>query len=72
MTYDPELNRVYIVTARHSDRPEIRQSGGGDNLFVASIVALDAKTGAYVWHYQTNPATPGITMPSRILSLPLS
>src|SRR5262249_29341962 len=27
----------------------------GDNLFLSSIVALDAKTGAYKWHYQTNP-----------------
>ncbi len=27
----------------------------GDNLFLCSIVALDADTGEYVWHYQTNP-----------------
>jgi glucose dehydrogenase len=25
---------------------------GGDNLFTASIVALDSKTGAYKWHFQ--------------------
>jgi hypothetical protein len=29
--------------------------GGGDNLFLASIVALNADTGEYVWHYQTTP-----------------
>ena len=25
-------------------------------MFLCSIVALDAKTGEYVWHYQVNPA----------------
>ena len=29
--------------------------GDGDNLYLASIVALDADTGEYVWHYQVNP-----------------
>ncbi|HWK53248.1 MAG TPA: c-type cytochrome, partial [Hyphomicrobiales bacterium] len=33
----------------------IRSPGGGDNLFTASIVALDAATGAYRWHYQATP-----------------
>ena len=28
---------------------------GGDNLFLASIVALRPDTGEYVWHYQTTP-----------------
>jgi quinohemoprotein ethanol dehydrogenase len=32
-----------------------RSPGGGDNLFLASIVALNADTGAYVWHYQETP-----------------
>ncbi len=35
-----------------------RDPKGGDNLYVASIVALDADTGEYKWHYQ---ATPGDT-----------
>jgi quinohemoprotein ethanol dehydrogenase len=35
--------------------PEDRSPGGGDNLFLCSIVALDADTGEYKWHYQTNP-----------------
>lgn len=56
MTYDPDLNRVYIGTSNGSPwNRKIRSPAGGDNLFVASIVALDADTGAYVWHYQTNP-----------------
>ena len=29
--------------------------GGGDNLFLSSIVAVDADTGVYKWHYQTTP-----------------
>ena len=33
----------------------IRSEGKGDNLFLASIVALDPDDGAYVWHYQTSP-----------------
>ncbi len=33
----------------------MRSPGGGDNLYTASIVALDAETGKYVWHYQVNP-----------------
>ena len=56
MTYDPELNRVYIGTSNGSPwNPKIRSPGGGDNLFLTSIVALDADSGNYVWHYQTNP-----------------
>lgn len=57
MTYDPDLNRVYIGTSNGAPwSAKVRSPKGGDNLFVASIVALDADTGAYVWHYQTNPA----------------
>jgi quinohemoprotein ethanol dehydrogenase len=33
----------------------VRSPGGGDNLFLCSIVALDADTGKYKWHYQTVP-----------------
>jgi quinohemoprotein ethanol dehydrogenase len=56
LTYDPELNRVYIGTGNSGPYdPRIRSPGGGDNLFLASIVALDADTGKYIWHYQANP-----------------
>jgi quinohemoprotein ethanol dehydrogenase len=34
---------------------DIRSPKGGDNLFLASIVALRPDTGEYVWHYQTTP-----------------
>lgn len=33
----------------------VRSPKGGDNLFLCSIVALDARTGKYLWHYQTTP-----------------
>jgi quinohemoprotein ethanol dehydrogenase len=56
LTYDAKLNRVYIGTGNAGPNdPNVRSPGGGDNLYTASIVALDADTGAYVWHYQLNP-----------------
>jgi quinohemoprotein ethanol dehydrogenase len=56
MTYDPEFNRVYVGTGNGTPMNwKIRSPGGGDNLFIASVVALDADTGRYAWHYQTAP-----------------
>lgn len=56
MIFDPELNRVYVGTGNSGPYdPQIRSPGGGDNLYLVSIVALDATTGKYVWHYQQNP-----------------
>ncbi len=56
MTYDPVTDMVYIGTGNGAPWPaEIRSPGGGDNLFTASIVALEAATGKYVWHYQATP-----------------
>jgi quinohemoprotein ethanol dehydrogenase len=56
ITFDAELNRIYVGTANAAPYDaEARSPGGGDNLYTASIVALDADTGKYVWHYQINP-----------------
>jgi quinohemoprotein ethanol dehydrogenase len=56
MTFDPELGRIYIGTGNSGPyNPQKRDPGGGDNLFLASIVALDPDTGKYIWHYQVNP-----------------
>jgi PQQ-dependent dehydrogenase (methanol/ethanol family) len=56
MAYDPELDLLYIGTGNGSPwNQAIRSPGGGDNLFLASIVALDPDDGSYVWHYQTTP-----------------
>ncbi len=55
-SFDAELGLVYIGTGNGS--PWVRRwrsPGGGDNLFLASIVALDITTGEYRWHYQTTP-----------------
>ena len=56
IVYDPELNLIYIGVGNgaHWDR-EFRSPGGGDNLYLSSIVALDADDGSYKWHYQTTP-----------------
>ena len=56
MTYDAEFNQVLIGTGNGSPwNQKIRSPDGGDNLFLCSIVAVDADTGEYKWHYQTNP-----------------
>ncbi|MEX2049301.1 MAG: PQQ-dependent dehydrogenase, methanol/ethanol family [Gemmatimonadota bacterium] len=56
MAYDPRLGLLYIGTGNGApwNRDE-RSPGGGDNLYLSSIVALRAATGEYVWHYQTTP-----------------
>lgn len=55
-TYDPDLDVLYIGTGNGSPwNRKIRSPGGGDNLFLCSIVALDPDTGEYLWHYQTTP-----------------
>ncbi|KPL68287.1 hypothetical protein SZ64_09230 [Erythrobacter sp. SG61-1L] len=56
LAFDPETHLVYIGTGNGS--PWVRKwrsPGGGDNLYLSSIVALDMRTGKYVWHYQTTP-----------------
>jgi alcohol dehydrogenase (cytochrome c)/quinohemoprotein ethanol dehydrogenase len=56
IVYDPHLNLVYFGTGNGTPwNRAYRGSGGGDNLFVASIIAVNADTGAYAWHYQVVP-----------------
>jgi quinohemoprotein ethanol dehydrogenase len=48
---DPELGLIYFSTGNAS--PDLDGAGrAGDNLFTASIVALEAETGKYRWHFQ--------------------
>ena len=48
---DPELGLIYVSTGNAG--PDYDGSvRPGDNLFAASILALDAKTGQYRWHFQ--------------------
>jgi quinohemoprotein ethanol dehydrogenase len=56
MAYDAELDLLYIGTGNGSPwNQTLRSPGGGDNLFLSSIVALKPDDGSYVWHYQTTP-----------------
>jgi quinohemoprotein ethanol dehydrogenase len=56
IVYDPELDLLYIGVGNGVPwNRRIRSPGGGDNLFLASIVALKPETGRYVWHYQETP-----------------
>ncbi len=49
-TVDPKLGMLYFSTSNAA--PWTGQRRKGENLFTASIVALDAETGEYRWHYQ--------------------
>jgi PQQ-dependent dehydrogenase (methanol/ethanol family) len=56
MAYDPELDLLYVGVGNGSPwNTRIRSPGGGDNLYLSSILALRPETGEYVWHYQTTP-----------------
>ena len=56
MAFDPELNLLYIGTGNGSPwNRYIRSPGGGDNLYISSMVAINPDTGLKVWHYQTTP-----------------
>jgi quinohemoprotein ethanol dehydrogenase len=56
IVYDPEFGQLYFATGNGYPWPRlIRSEGKGDNLFISSVVAVDAKTGKYRWHYQETP-----------------
>jgi quinohemoprotein ethanol dehydrogenase len=56
ISYDPDLDIMYFGTANGVEWDQKHRSpGGGDNLYVASIIALRGSTGEYVWHYQVVP-----------------
>lgn len=56
IAYDPETDLLFFGTANGTPwNASLRSPGGGDNLFISSIVAVKAETGEYAWHYQTTP-----------------
>ncbi len=56
MTYDPQSGLLFFGTAGALPYDfRLRSPEGGDNLFLSSIVAVNAETGEYAWHYQTVP-----------------
>src|SRR5262249_3490560 len=56
IVYDPKTQLAYLGMGNGGPLPRwLRSPGGGDNLFLSSIVAVDAKTGRMKWYYQETP-----------------
>ena len=55
IVYDPELDLLYFGIGNGSPWTQGYRGKIGDNLFLASIVAVKPDTGEYVWHYQEVP-----------------
>jgi len=56
MAYDPDLDLLYVGTGNGGPwNREVRSPGGGDNLFLSSILAVRPDTGKLVWYYQQTP-----------------
>ena len=56
IVYDEVNNQIIFGVGNGSPwNRTFRDPSGGDNLFLSSIVAVDAETGAYKWHFQTTP-----------------
>lgn len=56
MAYDPDLKLLYIGTGNGTPWDRLHRSpGGGDNLFLSSILAINPDNGELVWYYQTTP-----------------
>jgi len=56
IVYDSRLNLLFIGTGNGSPwNRQYRGDGGGDNLYIASVIAVNPDTGKYVWHYQETP-----------------
>jgi len=56
MVYDSDLDMLYVGTGNAAPYPrKLRSPSGGDNLYLASILAIDPSSGRLLWHYQTTP-----------------
>ena len=76
IVYDEELDFVYLGTGNGTAwYRDLRSPGGGDNLYLASILALRASDGELVWHYQVTPGENwdyDATQPLMLADLPMS
>lgn len=56
MAYDPEADLLYVGTGNGGPwNQNIRSPQGGDNLFLASIIAVKPDTGRMAWYFQEVP-----------------
>jgi quinohemoprotein ethanol dehydrogenase len=56
ITYDPATNLVYFGTGNTEPwNPKANDRGPGDALYTSSIVAVNADSGEYAWHFQETP-----------------
>ena len=56
LSYDPELNLIYFGVGNGLEWDQGQRSASqGDNWFLSSIVAVNADTGEYAWHFQATP-----------------
>jgi quinohemoprotein ethanol dehydrogenase len=55
LSYDPKLDLIYFGTANPSPYAIGRDGPHGDQLYAASMLAVRARTGELVWHYQEVP-----------------
>ena len=56
IVYDPKTDLLYFGTGNGTPwNQRKRDKTGGDNLYLASIIAVKPDTGEYVWHYQETP-----------------
>jgi alcohol dehydrogenase (cytochrome c)/quinohemoprotein ethanol dehydrogenase len=55
ITYDPKTNLVLFGTGNAEPWNPAPMGRKGDSLYTSSVVAVNADTGAYVWHFQETP-----------------
>lgn len=55
ITYDPETNLVLFGTGNAEPWNPAANGREGDSLYTSSIVAVNADTGQYAWHFQETP-----------------
>ena len=55
ITYDPKTNLIFFGTGNAEPWNPAANGREGDSLYTSSVVAVDADTGAYKWHFQETP-----------------